>query len=305
MIGKYPIVGFDTSSYNRLLDDGPLAEPIFAAITSALFFRCAGLSVEELVACADPARRDALLACCRRLQQGAFECIYSHGEMLRLHITAHKQNASYDWKAVDVRAREYERGIQRSDLLLDQELSELQRNDNKNRTYDDVLLKLRPKLQQIFESNGEPPPTSFRKTVARAEGAAPNLLLGIGKQLYDHAAETDSSEQTVREFTDTCPPFRVVIYALLMRWYNRAVRDPQTGEKYAAGYNDLLMAAHLPYCDKFITAEKKGEQEKCLRELATVAGLETEIVSYDEFCDSFLVTVQSASFSRPCKKEAH
>ncbi len=32
-------------------------------------------------------------------------------------------------------------------------------------------------------------------------------------------------------------------------------------------------------------------QEKGLREVAIVAGLETEILSYDEFCDSFLVTV--------------
>jgi hypothetical protein len=31
--------------------------------------------------------------------------------------------------------------------------------------------------------------------------------------------------------------------------------------------------------------------ERCLREVASVAGLETEILSYDKFCDSFLVTV--------------
>ena len=47
---------------------------------------------------------------------------------------------------------------------------------------------------------------------------------------------------------------------------------------------------HLPYCDKFVTAEVYGEQEKCLREVALVAGLETEILSYDDFYNSFLVT---------------
>ena len=51
------------------------------------------------------------------------------------------------------------------------------------------------------------------------------------------------------------------------------------------------MSAYLPYCDKFITAEKNREQEKCLREVAAIAKLETAIVDYDDFCAGFLVTV--------------
>ena len=77
---------------------------------------------------------------------------------------------------------------------------------------------------------------------------------------------------------------------MLMSWYQLAVRA-ETGERFKAGRNDLLMAAHLPYCDKFVTAEKCGEQEKCLREVAILAGLETEVLSYEDFSNSFLVTV--------------
>jgi hypothetical protein len=51
------------------------------------------------------------------------------------------------------------------------------------------------------------------------------------------------------------------------------------------------MTVYLPYCDKFVTAEENGEQERCLREVVAVAGLETEILSYDDFCNSFLVMV--------------
>jgi hypothetical protein len=80
-----------------------------------------------------------------------------------------------------------------------------------------------------------------------------------------------------------------MIYAILLSWYDRAVRD-ENGEKFKAGRNDMFMAMHLPYCDKFVSAEKYGEQERCLREVAFVAALETEILSYDDFCDSFLVT---------------
>ena len=111
----------------------------------------------------------------------------------------------------------------------------------------------------------------------------------MGKLLYDRAAETDASEATIKEFMKACPPFRALIYAMLLSWYDRAVRD-EKGEKFEAGRNDLFMAVHLPYCDKFVTAEKYGEQERCLREVAFVAGLETEVLSYDDFCNSFLVT---------------
>lgn len=62
------------------------------------------------------------------------------------------------------------------------------------------------------------------------------------------------------------------------------------GRSSQAGRNDLFMAVYLPYCDKFVTAEKLREREKCLREVVAVADLETEILSYDDFCNSFLVT---------------
>jgi hypothetical protein len=106
----------------------------------------------------------------------------------------------------------------------------------------------------------------------------------MGKRLYDRGAETDAEEATVREFMEACPPFSALIYAMLMSWYDLGVRDPHVGEKFKAGSNDLFMSIYLPYCDMFVTAEKKGEQEKCLREVAFVAGLKTEILSYEDFC---------------------
>jgi hypothetical protein len=93
----------------------------------------------------------------------------------------------------------------------------------------------------------------------------------------------------MQNFIDPCPPFRALIHAMLMSWYNLSVRDDKC-ERFEAGRNDMFMAVHLPYCDKFVTAEVSGEQEKCLREVALVAGLETEILSYDDFHDGFLVT---------------
>jgi hypothetical protein len=90
---------------------------------------------------------------------------------------------------------------------------------------------------------------------------------------------------------DACPPFRAIVYALLLAWYDRSVRERHTGEKFRAGRLDLFMAVYLPYCDRFITAEIYGEQERCLREVARAAGLHTVVGSYDDFCNGMLVTV--------------
>jgi hypothetical protein len=44
-----------------------------------------------------------------------------------------------------------------------------------------------------------------------------------------------------------------------------------------------MMAVYLPYCDEFVTDEYHGEQARCLEKIAQVAGLATEVLSYDEF----------------------
>ena len=75
-----------------------------------------------------------------------------------------------------------------------------------------------------------------------------------------------------------------------MSWYNFSVRDPNFGEKFSAGANDQFMSVYLPYCHKFVTAETNGEQEKCLREIVFLASLQTEILSYDDFRNSLMVT---------------
>jgi hypothetical protein len=205
-------------------------------------------------------------------------------------VEHHTNPTGFDWKTVDVKAREYEQGIRARELVDDEELSAEQRADLKARRkeYEDMWAGLRPELEEAFKKHGEALPLAFREVVARMQ-AEGNLIWHMGNLLYDRAAAADASEATIKEFMEACPPFRAIIYAVLLSWYDRAVRD-EKGEKFKAGRNDLFMAVHLPYCDKFVTAEKHGEQERCLREVAFVAGLDAEILSYDDFCNSFLVT---------------
>jgi hypothetical protein len=291
MIGDIPIVSFDTSAHNRLVDDGSLSEPILAGLKSGLAFRFVGLSIDEMVATSDPAKRAALFTYCARLQDGITECIYPHNELTKRMILEHHKNpAAFNWKTVDVKAREYERAIRTRELADDEALSAEQKAHLKERRreYEEMFVNIRPELEEVFKRHGEAPPPTFREAIARSQRDG-SLIWNMGKLIYDRPAQTDVSETTIKEFMEACPPFRALIYAMLMSRYDLAVRDDK-GEKFEAGRNDMFMSVHLPYCDKFVTAEKYREQEKCLREVAFVAGLETEILSYDDFWNSFLVT---------------
>jgi len=83
---------------------------------------------------------------------------------------------------------------------------------------------------------------------------------------------------------DACPPFRAACYGLVMAWYNWSLRV-QHDETPAAGRNDLMTAAYLPYCGRFISDD--WAQRKDLREIAAEAGLDCEILSFEEFDRGF------------------
>jgi hypothetical protein len=247
-----------------------------------------------MVSCPNPAKRAALFTFCARLQLGRSDCIFPPNELVRDLIVAHFEHpVGFDWKRVNVRAGEYERGIQRRKIVLDPKLSSEQRQeqDTLQKQYKQMFAGIRPKIEAVFVAHGEAPPRAFRDVIARLQNGEGTLIWNMGKLLYDRAVDTDASEATIKQFMQCCPPFRALIYGMLMSWYDLAVRDKHAGERFRVGRNDVFMSVYLPYCDKFVTAEKKGEQERCLREVASVAGLKTEILSYDKFCDSFLVTV--------------
>lgn len=293
MIGETPIVTFDTSAHNRLVDDGPRSEPILARINSGLWFRFAGLSIEELFACRETSRREALLSSCRRLQSGPSECLLPSNLLIEQLILDHFNDpATFNWKTVNVRWPACERAIRSPEFFADEQVSKAQREFQleRNKLGKQEYEPLRPKVQAIFEAHGERPPAAFRPAISRLENSKGSSVCAMAQRYYDLVTKTDTDEATVREFMRVCPPFRSLIYARFIPWYNTAVRDYPGGEKLSAGSNDLFMSVYLPYCDKFVTAEKERQQEKCLREIVAVAGLETEVLSYDDFCQSLLTT---------------
>lgn len=292
MIGEIPIVSFDTSAHNELPKDRALSEAILAAIRSGYFFRFAGLSLDEIMACPDTEKRTRLWNYCGRIRNGRSDSIYPHQELVKRLILAHAESpTSFDWRTVNVRAWEYEREMGLREFVGNEQLAAEQRarqiQDQKE--YRQMFSRMQLELAEVFERYGEPLPLTLDEVTARLRESNSNLMWNMGKLLYDRAAGTDVSDSTITEFIGACPPFRALLYGMILSWYDLGIRNRHMGEKFQAGRNDMFMSVYLPYCDYFVTAEEKGEQEKCLRKIVELAGLETEVLSYDAFCNRFLV----------------
>jgi len=290
MIGEIPIVSFDTNAHNRLADD-PRSEAVLAAMGS-MWFRFAGLSIEELFATSSASRRDALFSSCRRIQCGPSECFLPSNLLTEQLVLVHsKDPTAFNWKTVDVRWPDCDREIRNPNFYDDDLVSKEQRDFQWERRHSDKMrfVKLRPKLQEVFEKHGETAPTTCQEAISRLEGVGNSAMWYKAQFYYDLVTKVDSSEAAVKQFAAVCPPFLALNYATFLPWYNNAVRDPRTGERAIAGSNDLYMSVYLPYVDMFVTGDE--DQQKALQEVARLAKLETRVLSYGDFCAELRIDV--------------
>jgi hypothetical protein len=200
-------------------------------------------------------------------------------------VKLHRRNPSeFRWQEAEVGTPVYRDQIANGDINDDVQLIEEHRAKQYavSKQYKQMFAQLRPQLEKAFIADGTSRPKTFREFIRLLIYGKEKLLAGFGKTLYDAAGGTDISKDDVLSLYQDCPPLRAFNYALLMSWFNLAVRHQQ-GDEFKAGRNDLFMSIYLPYCHIFVTAENGREQEKCLSEIASVAGLQTEVVSYDGF----------------------
>jgi hypothetical protein len=282
-----PIVTFDTSAHNRLAPKGgPLAEPVIAKIKSDMLFRFAGVAIEEIYATKDSTRRSLLLNSCRKLQEGESDCVHRQDEVLKILVEAHvKDPARFDWTAAEVISGEYMQEISRGKWINDEDLIAKHRREHfaQLKRFEQMFKPFRAELRPVFEANREARPKTYREFLDLMEKSNQKLMAGLCIGIYDRVAGTDVSKELFLAFLDDCPPFRAFNYAMHMAHFDRSVRH-ENGERFSSECTDLFMATYLPYCHKFVTADRM--QEKCLREIASVSGLGTEVMSYDDFCNS-------------------
>lgn len=290
------VLTFDSSVHNRLVKIGESANPIYAGIKSRYFFRLAGLSFEEMMSTPQAADRLALLDGCRKLTRGRWwDCLNPPYELLRILVVAHASDPSnFRWLEVDVRSGGLAYEIRNGELTADDTLANLQRTEQNVaiKAYKSFWIQLRSRLDPIFEEQGIPRPETFAEAF---ENASSTLLPAMGKEFYDAGLrfdavlrekriEPDTDMDAVRHFIATCPPFRALLCAVLMSWYNTSLRKGNTSEKFGAGRNDMFMAVYLPLCDIFVMRDTG--QESCLKELTKYIGVRTEVLSFDDFTDS-------------------
>lgn len=283
MNGK-PILAFDTSALNHLADDNN-RDLCIAAIQSGYEVRLPELATGEIYATPTFLRRSALYEVCRKLLNNGY-CISPPHWLIISLVKCHQQAPmTFDWSIVPWRIRADEDQICASTILGDEELATSQR-ERQN------------KSQEDFE-------TGFNQGSSRGVGLGTwndwleqqkrnSGLLSIARNLYERALSFDHDSASVPvgldegklgNFVDRCPPFRALVYAFAMTAYDRGCAQSPSGEpKYKAGRNDQFMSAYLPYCDKFVTADRV--QEQCLREIARAANVATEVLSYDDFRSS-------------------
>jgi hypothetical protein len=293
MIQNRPVVMFDTSVHNRLLKDGFESEAIYAALKTGYHVRLAGISIEELMAATKEQARSALIQSAGRLLHGQSDCLHAHNELLRLMIAAHDADPKrFCWQAVIVSAPEYCKELSERRYTADDAVAAGQWQHMKavKAEFESVWSTLRPKLGEIFQRHGEQRPSRFEDVLPHATSDS-GLMWGIAKGLYDRIARKPASDATIRHFVDNCPPFKCVVYAFLMTWYDRSLRALPDGEKFHAGRNDQFAAVYLPYTDLYLTAEVDGEQGRCLAEIARLVYPQTKVQSYDDFCSALLVSV--------------
>jgi hypothetical protein len=197
LIGEIPIVTFDTNAHNRLVDD-PRSESVLAEMKS-MWFRFAGLSVEELFATSPASRRNDLFASCRKIQCGPSECFLPSNLLTEQLILDHFNDpATFNWKTVDVRWPDCDRAIRNPKFYDDEQVSKEQRDFQWERRQSDKhrFVELRPQLQPIFEVQGKTPPTTFQEAISRLENVGNSAMWYMAQSYYDLATAMDSNETT-------------------------------------------------------------------------------------------------------------
>jgi len=280
-----PSIIFDTSGINRLEDSGAASAPLMRGLTCGYDVILTATSLGELVATPTPQRREALLRRCDWLLHSA-KCLCPPNEILRRLISAHLRDESrLQWFNVDVRARDYEAAIPRR--IFDDAACVQQKRQHFQfeKSFRQFWKRLRPKLDEILARDPSKRPKNYREAVAIAvrDGGA---LWDIGQGIYRHVSRKKPTEADVRSFMDACPPFRAACYGLVMAWYNFSLR-PQEDTTPPAGRNDLMTAAYLPYCGRFVSDD--WPQRRDLSEVAIEAGLSCEILSFEAFHRSLAI----------------
>lgn len=258
-----PILTFDTSAINRLADD-PVHEALINGLASGFFVRLTFTSINEVAQNSCDERRDSLFQVCNVLLASG-DCLLPVGELLQKMIRAFdRDTATFEWHGVDVGLDGDVEAAVRSAVISD-DLSAAARDEAEpmkqlfKRIFDDT----KPAFDKVFAANSSARPQSVGELIGGLQRGGQSWK--IARSLYDRIAGHSADEGTVRRFWDRSAPFQCLMGAVCAALYDRGVRLSNTPGSLKAGWADTFMAAYLPYCDQFVTAD--SGQLACYREV--------------------------------------
>lgn len=284
----------DTSVINRLADDAD-SNALIAGLKSGFFVRLTFTSVSEVISNTNGDRRRELLRVCRLLLS-AGDCIDPQHEILTKMISEFEATPSFDWRRVRVDFPEAQVEIAGRESFSDEEArQEREENEKLKDQFARVFEAAKPHFDRLFSTGAENPPRNLAELVARFQipgGAFWNLA----GNLYARVGKKTPDEALMRRFVAECDPFRALMVAFCAAQYDVCLRPERVGPSFRSGRNDTLMAICLPYCHQFVTNDKG--QLACYKAVASVAGLDVTVCSYEEFRNGFLVIGASAGSAR-------
>jgi hypothetical protein len=282
-----PVVIFDTSAINHLSKEQHWSG-LVAALGHGFYMRVLATNFEEVAATVrSEERRNLLLSVSRSLLTGG-DCILPFNWLLERHVEEFDKNPAYDWQLVPVcplplaRALLDDRRLFSDELAAQQLLHARQLQDD----FEAPFERIRPEFEEIFRRHGRRIDsfTEFLGVMFRPGGS----YWAIAAELYRHVAGNSLDEEKVRRFTAACPPFHAVLVAYARAQYERCVAQvPAAGKKRLANRVDTFMAAYLPYCAQFITADE--DQYRCFSTAVSELNLTTSVLMYDQFWNSLLI----------------
>jgi len=286
MMRNRPTIAMDNNALNRLAEETD-PEQTVAAMLSSYEVRVPAMAFEEAIATSKPETRMKLVEVCRLLVASG-SCITAVHWLMDRHIKRfHDYPLRYSWRNVQSRYFYLEEAILSGNYHVDEALVSKQKAE---------MAARQDEFEQCFPKSTRttPLPESFADWLTECQvkdgsfwNTARILYCGAFRSrdciMIGRSLSKPPDDATLQMFLDLCPPMRAIVYAFELTHYDRSLRQKKA-ISYKAGRNDQMMAVYLPYCDQFLTDDI--QQHRCLTEVASHAGIPTQVRFYDDFRSS-------------------
>ena len=283
MLRDQPTIAMDNSVLNRLAKEND-PKQVVAALLSGYEVRVPEMAFGEAIATPKPEVRMKLMEVCRLLVASGGGITAAHWLMDRHIKRFHDYPLRYSWRNVQSRYFYLEEAVLSGNYHADEALVSEQATEMK--ADQDGFEQLFPKSTRTT-----PFPKSFADWLTECQvkdgsfwNTARILYCGAFRSkdciMIGRSLSKPPDDAVLQTFLDLCPPMRAIVYAIELTHYDRSLRQAKA-ISYKAGRNDQMMAVYLPYCDQFLTDDK--QQHRCLTEVASHAGIPTQV----RFCDDF------------------